>query len=357
MRARLVLVFGLCLTVPMVPGCPKQETLGASAMAVLGPGVINNPENKSLRFDILKFGLDRFCFEMTSRGAPLRLRDDEPVLGRFFAEGCQSQIVDDEQRKALVVQYNGQGFAWTNLTGRVGFKSGGLIEYAPDFQLQGEAMYIYFRPRNVSGTTFQTAMVESTLARGGMAVAGIDSSAVGKQIVTAQLERGFTVVRYDETGETDFALGLLPLGQRPFRPFQIRSDKQILANDRTEVHSAQQDYLGGFEVTDDDQAIYLTLALDGAPAVDVLVVGEQTGRSMINQYLTQPGAAPLNGSPLFAESLASGQLWKRYVNAPKGRYYLVVDNSASVGQATPAAQTGDDRAARVDYAVQVGDAP
>src|SRR4051794_40922901 len=76
-------------------GCPSREQLGMGALSVLSEGVINDPANKSLRFDILKFGLDRFCFEMTRRGAPLKLSDEEPVLGRFFAETCSSRVVED----------------------------------------------------------------------------------------------------------------------------------------------------------------------------------------------------------------------------------------------------------------------
>ena len=119
-------------------GCPSQETLGASALTILGAGVVNNPSNKSLRFDVLKFGLERFCFEMLRRGAPLKLSDDQPVVGRFFAESCQSQVIDDESRKSFVVQFMGKGYAWIaalGMGGRVGFTSTGLIEYAPDFQL------------------------------------------------------------------------------------------------------------------------------------------------------------------------------------------------------------------------------
>jgi hypothetical protein len=42
---------------------------------------------------------------------------------------------------------------------------------------------------------------------------------------------------------------------------------------------------------------------------------------------------------------------------PKGNYYLVVDNSPVLGRAAPPATVGDDRAARVDYVVEVGDRP
>ncbi len=358
MFRRIVLLTLVALTSLMLSGCPKKETVGASAMGVLGPGVINNPKNKSLRFDILKFGLERFCFEMTRRGAPLKLADDQPVVGRFFANSCNQTVIDDDSRKSLVVQYTGRGYGWTNLSGRIGFTAAGLIEYAPDFQLDDDgAMYIYFRPRKVDANTFQTTLVESSFARGGMALTGINPDQLGRQIVEAQLRRGFTVIRYDSDGSTDFATGYVPKGRKPFKPFFIKSERITLANDRTEVHTGQQDFIGGFEVEDDDQAFYLTMTVDGAPGVDIFLVPKNLGDQMIEHYVKNPGAAALPAPPRLDDPLVQGRPWKRFVNAPKGLYYLVVDHSAQVGRTMPPAVAGDDRAAKVDYAVQLDDAP
>jgi hypothetical protein len=351
---RLYQVF-LLFSVVSLAGCPSRESVGSSAIAVLGPGIVNNPSNRSLRFDILKFGLDRFCLEMMRRGAPLKLNDDEPVLGRFFAESCQSQVLDDETRKSFVVQYSGKGYGWTNLTGRIGFRSAGLIEYSPDFQLHEGAMYVYFRPRKVDATSFQTLMVESSFARAGMALTRIDPDELGKRIVDSQLRRGFTVIRYDSDGETDFGLGIIPKGQKPFKPFQIQhSDKLMLANDRTEVHTAQQDFVGGFEITESDHALFVTLLADGAPAVDLFVVPKSVGDQMIERYVSSPGPAPLNAPALLDEPLAAGAMWKRFVEAPVGLYYVVIDHSGAVGRSAPPAGQGD-RAAKIDYLVQVGE--
>ncbi|MBM4361337.1 MAG: hypothetical protein FJ104_01560, partial [Deltaproteobacteria bacterium] len=134
-------------------GCPRREAFGIGAMGMLGPGVINDPKNRSLRFDLLKFGLDQFCREMTQRGAPLKLRDSDPVLGRFFATGCQSELIDDPSRQSFVIRYEGRGYAWTNVTGRLGFTSAGVVEFAPDFRLHDGWMYLYFRPRNVAAAS------------------------------------------------------------------------------------------------------------------------------------------------------------------------------------------------------------
>ncbi len=338
-------------------GCGSREAIGGQALAIVGPGVVNNPSNKSLRFDILKFGLERFCFEMTRRSAPLKLRDEQPVLGRFFAEKCQSQVLDDDHRKSIVVQYSGRGYGWTNLTGRIGFSAAGLVEYAPDFQLHEGALYVYFRPRTVDATQFSTLMVESALARTGMAVSGVKPDEIGQKIVQSQLKRGFTVIRYNDSGETDFGMGIIPKGQRPFHPFQIKSSERVaVANERTELHSGQQDYVGGFEITDEDQALYLTLSVDGAPAVDVFVIAKPVIDPMLDQYVRNPGAVSLNASPLLAEPALQGQLFQRYLPLPPGIYYLLLDHSPASGASAPPTQPAD-LPAKVDYLLQVGEVP
>jgi hypothetical protein len=357
MRARSLGLAAL-VALAFATGCPKQETLGIGAMGILGKGVINDPKNKSLRFDLLKFGLDQFCREMRERGAPLKLRDGEPVLGRFFADGCNSQVIDEETRKSFVVQYSGIGYAWTNLTQRLGFTSAGVIEYAPDFQLQDGAMYVYFRPRNVASASFQTTIVESALARTGLAVTGVNPDQLGRDIVDGQLRRGFTVIRYSSNGETDFGLGYIPAGKRPFRPFIVESeDKVTLDDDRTEVHSGQQDFIGGFVVPDDDRALYLTMQVDGAPAVDVFLVAKSDGDRVVDHFARTAGPSLLLAPPLLDETVPAGAPWKRTVPIPKGNYMLVVDHSAALGRVAPPAVAGDDRAARVDYVVELGDRP
>ena len=344
-----------------LPGCASRDSLGAGAVGVLGAGVMNDPSNKSLRFDILKFGLDTFCGEMLKGGAPLKFGDDEPVVGRFFAESCDSQVLDDDTHKSFVVQYTGKGYAWTNVSQRIGFSSRGVIEYATDFQLNDGAMYVYFRPRLIDGAAFQTTLVESTLAKGGLAVSGINANDLGKHIVESQLRRGFTVIRKDSSGSTDFALGVVPPGEKPFKPFEVkRTEKRILANERTEVHIGQQDYVGAFEVTDSKQAVYLTVAVDGAPNADVLIVPKPVGDTLLDSYLRNAGGAALAASsPALLDDTAvpSPGLWQRFVNMEPGRYYLVIDNSAQLGKSAPDTSAKDDSAVKVDYLVLVGDRP
>jgi hypothetical protein len=160
-----------------------------------------------------------------------------------------------------------------------------------------------------------------------------------------------------ERGETDFGMGYIAVGERPFRPFQVvQSDKRTLDDDRTEVHSGQQDYIGGFTVTDTDQALFLTMTLDGAAAVDVMLLPKAVGDSVLARFTTTPGPAQPESTP-FADQLTAGATWSRTIAVPPGAYYLLLDNSAQVGVAAPPATALDDRAARVDYLVQLGDRP
>lgn len=325
-------------------------------MAVLGAGVVNDPQNKSLRFDMLKFGLDSFCHEMLKGGAPLKMADDEPVIGRFFAAGCQSQVLDEELRKSFIVQYRGKGYGFGGPVGRVGFDAAGLIEYSPDFQLHEGTMYVYFRPRLVDTSKFQLLLVETELAQTAAAALGVNPEAFGKKIVDSQLRRGFTVVRYS-TGETEFGMGIIPPGERPFHPYQVQTeDKKVLVNERTEVHGGQQDYIGAFDVEGSDQALYLTISVDGAPSVDVLLVAESEGDKLVDAYVRTRGAQPVVGKPLLNEPVAAGLLFRRFVNVPAGRYYLLLDHGNLRGHGPTPAPLGAP-AAKVDYLLLLGDAP
>jgi hypothetical protein len=329
--------------------------MGDSSLRVLGAGVVNDPANKSLRFDLLKFGLQRFCEEMKKAGAPLKLSDQEPVLGRFFAESCQSEVLDDETRKSFVLQYTGKGYAWTNVSGKLGFSSRGLVEYAPDFQLSDGALYVYFRPKTVDAAAFQLLSVDSKLAQAGLAVAAgqLNPDEIGRHVLESQLKRGFTVIRYGSDGRTDFGLGFIPKGERPFKPFDISTEKRELLNERTEVHLQAQDYIGPLSVDDDDSALHLTLELDGADSVDYQLVPQALGNAMLDRYIRHQGPCPTLGPPAFDAS-AGRERTQRAVPLPVGQYFLVLDNSSQLGQSQPPAGAAGDHAARVDYAVLVG---
>src|SRR5687768_4280344 len=133
---------------------------GADVLAIM-PGVINRADNKSLRFAMLKYGLESFCQEMLKRGAPLKLADDQPSVGRFYPQRCDTRLVDEEASRSFLVQFSGAGYAWTNITQRIGFDASGVVEYDPDFLLHNDTMYLYFRTKNVASTNFQAGMIEN----------------------------------------------------------------------------------------------------------------------------------------------------------------------------------------------------
>ena len=190
-----------------------------------------------------------------------------------------------------------------------------------------------------------------------MTLAQIDPNRIGKQILSAQLERGFTVIRREERGETEYGLGVIDVGTAPFKPFQIVSSMRTLVNDRTEIHAGQQDVVSGFLVTGKNQALTITANIDGAAAVDLFLLSDLEGNQLLDRYVSQPGPVSLSMPPRFEDSIQYGTQWQRTIPVPEGSYQILFDNTKVLGRTAPAANVGDDRAVKVDYVVQVGDAP
>lgn len=324
---------------------------GKSAVGIVGAGIVNNPSNKSLRFDLLRFGMREFCKELLESGIPLRLADDQPVIGRFFAASCESKSLDEAGRASILIQFSGQGYAWTVGTGRLGFRAQGLLELAPDFRLHDDSLYVYFRPIHVDTSDFNVLMTENALTEAVLSVTQVDEEELGQAIINAQLGRGFTVIRYDADGHTDFALGLLAQGQRPFRPFTILSSpKRTLANGRTELFVGQQDYLGRFQVQA-GETLSLILRVEGAPSVDFVLIAADKEPQLIENYVRQSGPVSFEQGVVFQSQAGSGAPARAEIPVPPGSYYLAFDHSAQFGAARP---TEEALPARVDYLVQAG---
>jgi hypothetical protein len=330
---------------------------GAGVLAIM-PGVINRPDNKSLRFAMLKYGLESFCQEMLKRGAPLKLADDQPSVGRFYPQRCDTRLTDEEANRTFLVQFQGSGYAWTNITQRIGFDASGVVEYDPDFLLDDSSMYLYFRTRNVASTSFKAGMIENSAANLAMVLgAGGFAEKFGQQVVAAELTRGFTVIRSGD-GTVDFGLGLVEKGKMPFHPYQIKGNaKAVLANERIEVHARQREFLGPFEVDSQGRALFLTVGVDGAEGVDVMVVPKDAGEQWLSLYIHQPITTPPAYPPLLADVALSAQPYRKMLPVAKGRYYLVIDNTPTAGRIAPPPNLFDDRAALVNYAVELGDTP
>jgi len=347
-------------------------TLGASCGQVgvaIMPGVVNNPANRTLRREIFDFAVGELCKEMQQRSIPLKLRDADPSIGRFFPVGCGIQQMPSGN---LFVQFTGHGYAWTNVTGRMGFEASAAVEYGQDFLLDGSTMYVYFRQVSTQTSQFQVKMVERSQggALGGVAgMLGTNiqqvSQQIGDRVLQHQLARGFTVVR-ESDGETSFSLGVLDKGAAPDAPFaKGDSDWEVLANARTELHAEQRDFAGPFHLEDEDDALWLTALVEGAPAIDILVVPKSLGDTWIQTYETQPQTTPPPGAALIDIPLSSPVAgpgrppvpYRQALRLPVGSYYVVFDNTSSAGKTPPTSQALDDRAALVSYAVQLGDPP
>jgi hypothetical protein len=123
------------------------------------------------------------------------------------------------------------------------------------------------------------------------------------------------------------------------------------------VHQNQRDHAGPFEITGKNQALYLSVNVDGAPGIDVMVVPRGIGEAWLVQYTTAAAPTAPPASALLDEPATQGMVWRRTVPLPPGQYYVVFDNTAAAGRTQPPGYAGDDRAALVSYAVELGDAP
>jgi hypothetical protein len=335
---------------------------GHSALAIL-PGVVNDPANLSLRRAILSYGTNQICSEMLKRSVPIKLRDEDPVTGRFFATTCFAQELANQN---MFLQFSGYGYVWTNITKRMGFELSGAVEYDHDFQMDGSTMYVYFRQKSMNAANFRTRFIEQPQAAaiGALPVAGGAgqpptnfANTFGEQIIKNEAGKGFTVIR-DTDGTVQFGTGVVAKGKRPQVPYRIgESGRAVLANERTEVHQSQRDYIGPIEVTGKGQALYLTAAVDGAPGADILLIPKATADTWLQSFTSQAELTPLPAYPTLDDAVTAGIVWRRTVPLPAGLYYVVVDNTAVAGRTNPPNIPQDDRAALVSYAIELGDAP
>jgi hypothetical protein len=354
----------LFLVLLAVLGSSFSSACTPQMYVALMPGVVNNPANRTLRREILAFGTGTLCKELMKRSVPLKLREDDPTLGRFFPRQCKIESLENGD---LYVQFAGIGYAWSNLTKRMSFTASAAIQYEQDFRLDGSTMYVYFKPAATTARKFELTMVEqpvmpttpvTPLFPGGDAKTFMNQ--IGEGMLAREIGRGFTVIREDD-GSASFGVGLIPIGERPTAPYERKDDDRLLyVNESIEVHQNQRDYVGPLEVPEDDMALYLTLSVTGAPAVDVIVVPKQQGDAWIDAYVTSPQAGPPPGPPIFDETVSmdpTGRLYKRLVRVPKGSYYVVLDNTATAGRSSPPQAALDDRAVNVSAGIELGDAP
>ena len=334
-------------------GCATCEKAGFQGLSVMG-GTINDPANKSLRRGLLAFGLDQACKEMLGRPTALREGGEtagsatNPTNGRFFPRTCAQQTADNGD---LVITFSGIGYTYASGVHKVTFEATATVEYDQDFLMSGDVLYGYFRTKTVSKPDVKLKVIESTLPAIANQLTGFGEN-YAKQLLSERLRDGFTV-RRKSNSETDFRAGIVQLGSWPKLSYSVDGGL-TLANDRTEVHEQQRDFLGPFEIGSDDDAIFVTGKMDGAPAVNVVVVDGAVGDAWVDKYLTIGDATPPPGRLLQQLVAQQGNEFKMKITG-KGRYWVVFDNTATIpGGASPPGNLFDDRAAVVSFVVAQG---
>lgn len=307
----------------------------AIAALLSGCGWFKGPVNASpaLRWWLFSnFGASQICPEMLKRSAPLRLTPGGNVVGRFFPEQCNVAV--NQASQTVTIDFNGTGYGWTPVAGRVGFRAGAAIEYRMDFFLADEATYVWARTaRILKGPEFTMTSIEYKLANfAAQGPAGYLLNTFGAELMTSQLAQGFTVVS-GEDGNL-FALGHLTPPNRPPTPFVHGDDRFLFASEVSEVRSEQVDFLGPISIPSVEQALFLRLQVTG-PAIDVLVVSRSNGdvwrKSLQQGSLLGPPPEP----PLSTWALQPGAEQRQTLRLPPGQYYVVLDNSARVGSVNP----------------------
>lgn len=331
----------------------------ATLVFVVACGWWKGPINASpsLRWFLFSnFGAQRMCPEMLRRNAPLRVTPGGNVVGRFFPEQCRTRV--NSQAQTVTVDFSGTGYAWTPVGGRVGFWAGASVDYRMDFFLDEEAAYIWARTARIAnGPEFKVGSVEYKLANwAAQGPAAYMLSTFGSELMQSQLAAGFTVVHTDDGDQ--FSLGHLAPPARPPSPFVRGKNRFMFASEITEVRSEQVDFLGPFEVTEANQAIFLRLRVTG-PAVDVLLITRSSGDVWRNSLQLGAQLAPPNTPPVASWSVQPGGEQQQMVRVPPGQYYAVIDNSSRVGQLkppwNPLGVVGGNNAA-VAYIAELGEA-
>ena len=346
----LGLVAAVAALAAVTPGC---NCAGSAACTLRGP--INDPSNRTMRRNIMASGLKEFCRQMTSRNAPLRMTTDAPVIGRFYATACQQS---DMANGDLYVQFSGFGYAFTNISKKLTFTMAGSVQYNQDFLISEDCLaYAYFRPRNITSSDFRINKVENPVTSFLNALSPIAEN-FGRQLVAGKLGEGFTVITDMDMKNPDVVLGVVEKGQKPVHPFDIHGTSRITyENLRTEVHQNERDFIGPIEVTESGRALYLTAQMDGVQAIDLFLMRKDDGDASLHLFIDYPMAGPLSAPPIVSDVVTAGQAYTRTLPVPPGMYYVVLDNTPSAGQVAPPNNAFDDRAAVVNYVVQIGDAP
>lgn len=330
----------------------------AALCATSCASIINRDPN--LRWWAFKtYGSERICPEVLKTSVPLKLNGDRAAtIGRYFPESCSYSI--NEQTRTVIVNISGSGYAYLPTAKRTSFTMTTAVEYAFDFYLHDDGNWVWGKmQRIVGGPDFKLMNTDNKVLdiAGVITPAGPAANVFGSQVVGGLVARGFTVVETDEGKE--FSLGILPPGKRPFKPIMVDDDddEYTFVNETADIYANQQDFLGPFEVASDGQAIVLKGNLVGPAPVDLIVIDEPRGDIWRASYQAGNGVSGPPGPPISTAVVQPGPFTRKFP-LRRGLYYVVVDNSSAVGQASPAFQLPNplfDNVARLGYVAQLID--
>ena len=335
MRRAFLLLIVLSLAVAGV-GCPCTR------------GAVNaSPELRWWLFS--SFGASKICPEMLKRGVPLKLPQlGAASVGRFFPSQCN--VVLDDAKKAIVMTASGTGYVMLPFTRRVGFYVGMSVEYLPDFRMEEDAMYVWGKfNRFVAQPNLRILGVENPVVNlATQTPFGNVATVIGNGIVAGEIGRGFTVVR-QEDGD-DFAIGHLDPPEKPKRQFTTGEGRVVLASDLTSVYTRSREFLGPFEVAQENAALYLRARARGAP-ISYAIVERSVGENWRRQYETAQPLGPPPGVLVAYGPIAPGEAKLGFPVNP-GTYYIVLENAAApplLGGAL------GEPVAQIAYSVELGD--
>jgi hypothetical protein len=109
-------------------------------------------------------------------------------------------------------------------------------------------------------------------------------------------------------------------------------------------------------VEGDGRALFVQAQVDGAPAVDVMIMRKAEAEASLQLYFEHPQSGALAGAPLGGDILQQGVQMNRGFPVAPGTYYVIFDNTPTAGQASPPGNAFDNRAAVINYLIQIGDA-
>ncbi len=309
--------------------------LGAASLIATGCFLVRGAINDSpeLRWWLFAhFGAPRVCQEMMNKSVALTLGDDPASIGRFFPTRCGAAVNDVQQ--SLTVDFEGTGYAWTPLAGRVAFSASAAVSYRPDFQLGEDVMYVWGRMAQiVTEPRFTVVSVENRVVNwAAQGPAMYLATQFGRQLLQSRVSQGFTVVRTEQGDE--FALGILQPPARPARPFVAAGESRVLVNERVRVHANQAEFVGPLIVEGSGQVLSLRTRATG-PTVEVHLMPRLTADQWRAASDHAAAITPPPSAPLASWVVAAGDSQQALAVAP-GHYVLVIENSSSVGAVAPA---------------------